>query len=174
VRLRDERGPEDLVEESAPTPVVPEVLEEQANVAADFLDDLLDIMDIDVGVEVHVEHDGAFIELEGDEIGLLIGRHGATLDALQDVTRAAVRNKLGDWPNLTLDAEGYHARRRDNLEQRAHSIAEKVKRTGKPVALSPMSASERKIVHETLVRISGVRTESAGEGLDRHVVIHPA
>lgn len=182
VKMRDERGPEDFhdegegdpEEEAQPEPVAPEALREQADAAADFLDELLEIMDVDADLDVSIGHDGALVELGGDEVGLLIGRHGATLEALQDVTRAAVKNRLGDWPRLGLDAEGYYARRRESLEHRARSLAEKVRRTGKSVALSPMSATERKIVHETVAGVSGVETESAGEGLDRHVVIYPA
>ena len=178
VRLRDERTEEDLalareaVEEPEPT-VAAEDLQAQAEAAEDFLDGLLDAMDLDAGVCATTTSRAAQVELTGPELGLLIGRRGSTLEALQEVTRAAVQRQLGQRAWINLDIEGYRARRRVLVERRARSSAAKVKKTGRPQALEPMSAYERKIVHDSLADFRGVRTSSEGEGLDRHVVISP-
>jgi spoIIIJ-associated protein len=178
VRLRDERTEEDLalarevVEEPEPT-VAAEDLLAQAEAAEDFLDGLLDAMDLDADVSATTTPRAAQVELTGPELGLLIGRRGATLEALQEVTRAAVQRQLGQRAWINLDIEGYRARRRVLVERRARSSAAKVKKSGRPLALEPMSAYERKIVHDSLADFRGVRTSSEGEGLDRHVVISP-
>jgi len=178
VRLRDERTEEDLalareaVEEPEPT-VAAEDLLAQAEAAEDFLDGLLDAMDLDADVSATTTPRAAQVELTGPELGLLIGRRGSTLEALQEVTRAAVQRQLGQRAWINLDIEGYRARRRVLVERRARSSAAKAKKSGRPLALEPMSAYERKIVHDSLADFRGVRTSSEGEGLDRHVVISP-
>jgi len=108
------------------------------------------------------------------ELALLIGRHGATLEALQEVTRAAVQRQVGGRAFVNLDVEGYRARRREILERRARSAAAKVRRSGKAQALEPMPAFERKVVHDALTRFNGVETTSEGEEPNRRVVISPA
>jgi spoIIIJ-associated protein len=179
VRLRDERTEEDLalareaVEEPEPT-VAAEDLLAQAEAAEDFLDGLLDAMDLDADVSATTTPLAAQVELTGPELALLIGRRGSTLEALQEVTRAAVQRQLGQRAWINLDIEGYRARRRVLVERRARSSAAKVKKSGRPLALEPMSAYERKIVHDSLADFRGVGTSSEGEGLDRHVVISPS
>lgn len=182
VRLRDERTQEDLAmareaeeaDEAAEPAVGTEELQNQADAAADFLEGLLDTLDLDAEVSVETSAEAAHVELIGPELGLLIGRRGATLEALQEVTRASVQRQLGQRAWVNLDIEGYRARRRVLVERRARTSAAKVRKSGRPLPLEPMSAYERKIVHDTLSDFRGVRTSSEGEGQDRHVVIHPA
>ena len=178
VRLRDERTEEDLalareVEEDVEPAVDQGELQAQADAAQDFLEGLLDAMDLDAEVSATIAAEAAQLELTGPELGLLIGRRGSTLEALQEVTRASVQRQLGQRAWINLDIEGYRARRRVLVERRARSSAARVRKSGRPLALEPMSAYERKIVHDSLADFRGVRTSSEGEGLDRHVVISP-
>lgn len=151
-----------------------EEIEAQADIVEDFLNGLLDRMDVDADVDVIVEAAGVLAELDGEDSGLLIGRHGATIEAIQEITRSVVKAKTGNWPNVIVDVEGYRARRQEQLESKARRLADKVIRSGRAVEMPPMLSSERKIVHQVLTTMSGVRTESAGTGPDRHIVIHPA
>lgn len=155
-------------------PVSPEELERQADLVEDFLNGLLDQMDVDADVDVAVEPDHVYAELSGEDAGLLIGRHGATIEAFQEITRSAVKSATGNWPAVSVDVEGYLDRRREQLSSRAMRLADKVRRSGQPMDMPPMTSSERKIVHQALSRVSGVRTESAGQGPDRHLTIYPA
>lgn len=179
-RMRDERSPEDPVAPAESVSAVAaeafsdEEMDEQADAAVDFLRGLLAAMDFDADIEESIEEDGLVVELIGEDMGLLIGRHGATLEAIQDLTRAAVKNETGMWPRILVDVEGYQERRRETLESRALSLADKVRRTGQPAPMAAMSPTERKVVHEVLAGEAGVRTESEGIGPDRHIVIHPA
>jgi spoIIIJ-associated protein len=180
VRFRDERTPEDLAAEAEegeglePGEQAGSAFEEQARQGAEFLEGLLRVLGLDAEVSTSAGASGVRVELSGPELGLLIGRHGATLEALQEVTRAAVQRRTRAKVRVTVDVEGYLARRRAALERRARSLAARARKTGRPQALEPMSPAERKVVHEALAGFRGVRTSSEGEGPDRHVVIHPA
>ncbi len=178
VRLRDERSEEDLAYEredaAEPEPSIPaQELEAQAEAAEDFLNGLLDRLDLEAEVTSTLTAQAAHVELSGKELGLLIGRRGATLEALQEVTRAAVQRQIGERAWVNLDIEGYRARRRVIVERRARQTAARVRKSGRAQDLEPMSAYERKIVHDSLADFRGVRTSSEGEGLERHVVISP-
>ncbi|HJR19796.1 MAG TPA: RNA-binding cell elongation regulator Jag/EloR [Actinomycetota bacterium] len=180
VRLRDERSEEDLalareveVEADDEPAVAQEELQAQAEAAEDFLDGLFEVLDLDADVASTLTSRAAQVEITGPELGLLIGRRGSTLEALQEVTRAAVQRHLGQRAWINLDIEGYRARRRVLVERHARSSAARVRKSGRPMALEPMSAFERKIVHDSLADSRGVRTASEGEGPDRHVVISP-
>lgn len=185
VRLRDERTEEDLAferedveperEDVEPEPeIAAEDLQAQAEAAEDFLNGLIEHMGLEAEVGSTLTSRAAHVELSGGELGLLIGRRGATLEAIQEVTRAAVQRQIGRRAWVNLDIEGYRARRRVIVERRARQVAARVRKSGRPQELEPMSAYERKIVHDTLSDFRGVRTSSDGEGLDRHVVISPA
>ncbi len=109
---------------------------------------------------------------ESDEgMGLLIGRRGQTLDALQDLVRAAVQAKTGDRCRVVVDVEDYRKRRRSQIVARAQSAAQRVKKTGRSEALEAMNAFERKIVHDAVARVGGLETASEGEDPERRVVI---
>ncbi|MGH2726651.1 MAG: RNA-binding cell elongation regulator Jag/EloR, partial [Actinomycetota bacterium] len=179
VRLRDERTEEDLAFEredtAAPEPAVAaEDLRAQAEAAEDFLNGLIERLDLEAQVGSTLTSSAAHLELTGTELGLLIGRRGSTLEAIQEVTRAAVQRQIGQRAWVNLDIEGYRARRRVIVERRARQTAARVRKSGRAQELEPMSAYERKIVHDTLSDFRGVRTSSEGEGLDRHVVISPS
>lgn len=184
VRLRDERTEEDLAlareserEPDSPTDAetpIAEELEDQAQAAEEFLQGLIEAMDLDADVSTALSPSAALLELTGEELGLLIGRRGSTLEALQEVTRAAVQRRIGQRAWINLDVEGYRARRRVIVERKARSLAARVRKSGRQHELEPMSAYERKIVHDSLADFRGVRTSSDGEGQERHVVISPA
>jgi spoIIIJ-associated protein len=182
VRLRDERGPEDFafedeefaasgeVENHEPDPAA----QQNAALAVEFLSGLLSTIELEAELDASTDRDVAHVDLSGPELALLIGRHGSTLDALQEVTRAAVQRQVSGRALVNLDVEGYRARRRAILERRARSAAAKVRRSGKPQALEPMAAFERKVVHDALTDFRGVQTSSEGEEPNRRVVIMPA
>ena len=156
----------------------PEELEEQAEIAADFLEDLLERMEIDAVVETNFEDGSMYVDVLGeapddDDMALLIGRHGQTLDALQEVTRAAVGRRSGDRCRVMVDVEDYRKRQRDRLISRASGLARQVQRTGRERELEPMNPYERKIVHDAVAPIAGVQSSSRGEEPDRRVVIAP-
>jgi spoIIIJ-associated protein len=185
VRLRDERSHEDLAlaaeavsdeldaeTEDESFEADPEI-EEHAVAADDFVRGLLATMGLEAEVIASAGRDAARVEISGPELALLIGRHGSTLEALQEVTRAAVQRRFANRAVVNIDVEGYRARRREILERRARSAAAKVKRSGKPMALEPMPAFDRKVVHDALTRFKGVQTSSEGEEPSRYIVISP-
>ncbi|MFA5890610.1 MAG: R3H domain-containing nucleic acid-binding protein [Actinomycetota bacterium] len=150
------------------------LLDDQADLAEDFLDGLLDVLDLDGEATAEFAGDTIEVELTGPDLGLLIGRHGATLEALQDLVRTAVQHQTESRVLLTLDIGGYRTRQRAVLERRASSVAAEVRAEGKSVELEPMSAFERKVVHNALANTPGVGTRSEGEGSDRHIVVYPS
>lgn len=177
-RIRDERSADDPApfpeEEAAAVEIEPEVAEAQADAAHDFVEGLLDAMEIDAEVESEPEPDGASVEIIGSGLAVLIGRHGATLAALQELTRAVVQKDVEGRAVVRVDIEGYMARRQDGLVRLAHNMAAKVVRTKRPVDLEPMPARDRKIIHDALTGFSGVKTGSEGQEPFRFVVIRPA
>ena len=153
-------------------------LDEQADVAADFLEGLLARMGIEATVETAFEDGAMYVDVIGpvpddDDMGLLIGRHGQTLDALQELTRAAVGQRLGTRGRILVDVEDYRRRQRDRLETRAREIAERVARTGLEEELEPMNAFQRKVVHDAVGEVAGAQSSSRGEEPERRVVIGP-
>jgi spoIIIJ-associated protein len=110
-------------------------------------------------------------EPDDEDMGLLIGRHGQTLDAIQELTRMAVAQHTGLRPRVVLDVEEYRRRQIDRLEAQAREIARRVARTGRAESLEPMNPFMRKVVHDAVAETPGVESLSEGEGLDRHVVI---
>lgn len=151
-------------------------LPEQAELAADFLRGLLEKLGTDAEVTVsEVDDDTVEVNVDGGELGLLIGPRGQTLAALQELTRTVVQRRTGGrdgW--VMVDVSGYRKKRREALQKFAQHVAEQVKSSGNATALEPMSAADRKIVHDTINDIDGVSTSSEGEDARRHVVIRPA
>jgi spoIIIJ-associated protein len=113
------------------------------------------------------------LDAHGPESGLVFGKKGATLDALQYLINRIVSKKPGDGPGVVVDAEGYRGRREDALTDLAQRLAEKAVKTGRPVPVEPMNPHDRRLIHVALAEHEGVRTESDGEGLFRRVVIFP-
>ena len=148
-------------------------LEEEGDIAADYLEGLLDIADLDGDIEITVENDRPNLVIEGGDLNHLVGRDGEVLDALQELTRLAVQTSTGERSRLMLDIDGFRAEKRENLVKLAEESAEKVKESGKPLKLDPMNAFERKIIHDTIQKL-GLTSESEGEDPDRRVVIQPA
>jgi spoIIIJ-associated protein len=109
-----------------------------------------------------------------DDMGLLIGRHGQTLEALQDLARTVVSSRTGSRARIVVDAEDYRKRQRSRLESHAREIGRRVARSGREEALDPMNAYERKIVHDAVATIRGVESTSRGDEPERRVVIRPA
>lgn len=155
------------------TPVESRSIETQQAALQTYFEGLLDAFDVDGRVEVvAVDDDTLEARLEGDDLGLLIGPKGATLNALQDLARSSVQ-RPGDL-RFRVDVGGYRERRRVALERFTRQLAEQVLETGTPTSLEPMSSADRKVVHDTANTIDGVQTSSEGEDPRRRVVISPA
>jgi spoIIIJ-associated protein len=152
-----------------------EWLDDQADVAADFIEDLFDAMDLRAEVEPLYEDGTMYVDVwasdEDESLGLLIGRHGAALDALQEIVRTVVHHRTGERCQVVVDVEDYRKRRRAQIVSRAMQAARRVQESGSPERLDPMNAFERKIVHDAVSEVSGVVTGSEGEEPDRRVVI---
>jgi spoIIIJ-associated protein len=148
-------------------------LEEEGEIAADYLEGLLDIADLDGDIDMDVEGDRASVSVIGDALGHLIGDDGEVLEALQELTRLAVTRETGERTRLMLDVGGHRAARRAALEKLGTEAIEQAKSSGEGVRLSPMSPFERKVVHDT-VAAAGLRSESEGEEPNRFVVVYPA
>jgi spoIIIJ-associated protein len=152
-------------------------LEREGEVAADFLETLLDIADLDGDLDVDVDGDRAAVAIVDSEEGRvprrLVGPDGKVLEALQELTRLAVQVETGERSRLMLDIAGHRAQRRATLVELARVAIEDVKATGEKKSLEPMSAFERKVVHDE-VAAAGLASESEGIDPKRHVVILPA
>jgi spoIIIJ-associated protein len=150
-----------------------ELLEREGDIAADYLEELLDIADLDGDLDMDVEGDRASVSIIGGDLGRLVGRNGEVLDALQELTRLAVLRATGERSRLMLDIGGHRAKRREVLEGTARDAVEKVRDTGEPVSLTPMTPFERKVVHD-VVAAAGLVSDSEGVEPKRYVVIRPA
>jgi len=175
-----------------------EDLEEQAEIAADFVEGLLSRMGLVADVEQGVDDGTMYLNVVGresgdedggdedggdedggdnggdeEDMGLLIGRHGQTLDAVQELTRVVVSHRTGLRCRVIVDVEDYKKRQRARLASKAREVAKRVARTGREEALDPMNPYERKVVHDAVAEVSGVESSSRGEDPDRRVVIRP-
>jgi spoIIIJ-associated protein len=160
-------------EGAEPGPDRDALLVQEGDIAADYLEQLLDIVDFDGDIDLDVENDRAVVSIEGEDLGALVGPRGETLDALQELTRLAVAQKTGTRSRLMLDVGGHRAQRRQQLQELAVSTAAKVTADGESVRLSPMNPFERKVVHDAIAGIDGVHSESEGEEPSRRVVVLP-
>lgn len=168
------------------TPEVPEVseepteepeekttkaLEEEGDIAADYLEELLDIFDLDGDIDIDVRQGRAYLEISSEQGGnLRLISEPETVEALQEVTRLAVQVKTTSFSRLILDVGGSRQKRVDELSRIVGKIIEKVRENGVPVPMKPMSSYERKIAHG-LISGAGLVSESEGEGRDRHIVV---
>ena len=153
-----------------------EELDDQAEVGADFVDGVLARMGIEASVEPNLEDGTMYVDVIGPEpddedMGLLIGRHGQTLEALQELTRAAVAQRTGMRSRIVVDVEDYKKRQRDRLEMRAVEVARRVAASGLEEEFEPMNPYERKVVHDAVATVPGVESSSRGEDPDRRVVV---
>jgi spoIIIJ-associated protein len=169
VEVTDE---DEALDETEDTPQLSD-LELEGDIAADYVEGLLDIADLDGDIDMDVEGDRAIVSVVGATLDELVGEDGEVLEALQELTRLAVHRQTGIRARLMLDIGGYRARRRAELADYGRTVAEEVARTGQPKALEAMSPFERKVVHDA-VAAAGLRSESEGEEPDRRVVVFPA
>jgi spoIIIJ-associated protein len=149
-----------------------DLLVREGDIAGDYLERLLDIVDYDGDIDMDVEGDRAVVAVVGDRLQALVGPRGATLDALQELTRLAVVQQTGVRSRLMLDVGGYRERRRVELVSVAQDAASRAKSSGSPVRLDPMNPFERKVVHDAIAEVDGVRSDSEGEEPERFVVVH--
>jgi spoIIIJ-associated protein len=166
---------EDVTDEAAPAGK-PEDLEErlvaEGEIAGDYLEELLDLLDFDGDIDLDVEGNRAVVSIDGGEdLGKLVGRRGEALDALQELTRLAVHQKTGERSRLMLDIANWRRRRREELAALGQKVAQRVVESGTREQLAPMTPFERKIVHDAVAGVAGVRSESEGQEPSRRVVV---
>ncbi len=144
----------------------------EGEIAGDYLEELLDLLDFDGDIDLDVEGDRAIVSIDGGEdLTKLVGRKGEVLDALQELTRLAVHQKTGERSRLMLDIARWRRRRRDELAALGEKVARRVLESGEREELTPMTPFERKIVHDAVAAIDGVRSESEGAEPSRRVVV---
>jgi spoIIIJ-associated protein len=163
----------DAVESPAPKPAeLEDRLVAEGEIAGDYLEELLDLLDFDGDIDLDVEGDRAIVSIDGGEdLTKLVGRKGEVLDALQELTRLAVHQKTGERSRLMLDVARWRRRRRDELATLGEQIARRVLESGDREELAPMTPFERKIVHDAVASVDGVRSESEGAEPSRRVVV---
>jgi spoIIIJ-associated protein len=150
-----------------------DLLVREGDVAGDYLERLLDILDVDGDIDLDVEGDRASVAIVGGDLKDLVGHDGAVLEALQELTRLAVAQSTGVRSRLMLDISGFRARRRADLTSLAAETARRVASSGQPERLSAMNPFERKVVHDVIAGVAGVHSESEGEEPNRRVVVLP-
>ncbi len=152
-------------------------LESEGDIAADFLEELLDILDMDGDIDISVEAGRPKVAVVADgpnqDMKRLVGPDGEVLEALQDLARLAVQSETGNMSRLMLDIADFRAGRKEQLAEKARGSIAEVRESGKPFSMPPMNAFERKVVHDVVLE-AGLVSESEGEDPDRHVVIKPA
>jgi spoIIIJ-associated protein len=149
------------------------LLEQEGDVAADYLEGILDIADFDGDIDMDVENGRAVVSIVGAELSQLVGDKGKVLDALQELTRLAVTRETGERSRLMLDISGYREQVRAELTELGNETAAKVLASGEPIKLRVMSSFERKVVHDA-VSAAGAKSVSEGETPNRRIVVHPA
>ena len=150
------------------------LLEREGDVAADYLEALLDIADLDGDIDIDIEGNRASVSIVGADLSTLVGDGGETLEALQELTRLAVHRETGVRSRLMLDIGGHRARRRETLSELGRTTAQSVASSGQSVRLEPMTPFERKVVHDAVSGVDGVVSVSEGEEPQRRIVVRPA
>lgn len=148
-------------------------LEREGDIAADYLEELLDIADLDGDLDMDVENDRASVSIVGGNLSRLVGERGEVLDALQELTRLAVLRETGERSRLMLDIGGHRAQRREVLQSQAADAVAAVRASGEPVSLDPMNSFERKVVHDVVAE-AGLFSDSEGAEPRRFVVVRPS
>jgi spoIIIJ-associated protein len=170
---------QDGTPDTEPTETVPteEPLVKEGDIAGDYLERLLDILDFDGDIDLDVEAGRAIVSIDGDggeDLGKLVGDRGAVLEALQELTRLAVQQVTGHRSRLMLDIAGWRQARRDELTELGTRTATEVLDSGEAVRLRAMTPFERKVVHDAVAKVKGVTSESEGEEPRRQVVVLPS
>lgn len=176
----EEAMPEELLDTRTPVDLA-ELDSEEVRAAEEYLRELVRMLDIDADVSVRepetaadgLGRSSAVLDVEGDDLGLLIGRRGTTLSALQYLVNVMMTRKTGSKVLVTVDVEHYHRRREETLRALARRMADRVRQSRRPITLEPMPANERRIIHLSLAEDGAVVTGSVGVGEDRKVVIRP-
>ncbi|MDQ3985003.1 MAG: KH domain-containing protein [Actinomycetota bacterium] len=171
-RDETEGEPNEVVESEEPKDQLPSATpEEVMTTAEEFLRGLLAAMELEAEVQSRADGRRVNIEIAGSELGLLIGRRGQTLDALQELVRTAVQRRLRARVRLLVDVEGYRSRRKASLEEYARAMALRAKERGTEIELEPMNSYERKIVHDAVTDVEGATSFSEGEEPERKVIV---
>ena len=173
VDLEADEDEADEADEDGGTDEADDLLVREGDVAGDYLERLLDILDVDGDIDLDVEGDRASVAIVGGRLGDLIGPDGATLEALQELTRLAVAQSTGVRSRLMLDVGEFRAKRKADLTALAGETARRVSSSGQPERLAPMNPFERKVVHDVIASVAGVHSESEGEEPNRRVVVLP-
>lgn len=171
--LDSEAGPRDEDRDTGDTDETVADLEFEGEIAADYVEGLLDVADLDGDIDMDVEGDRALVSVVGATLDELVGPRGEVLEALQELTRLAVHRQTGVRTRIMLDVGGYRLRRRAELAEAGREAAEEVRETGAPKKMWAMNRFERKVVHDAIAA-AGLRSESEGEEPDRKVVVLPA
>lgn len=155
-------------------PVSEDLLVQEGDVAGDYLERLLDVVDYDGDIDLDVEAGRAMVSIDGgDDLAKLVGPRGVVLEALQELTRLAVQQQTGSRSRLMLDIAQWRTARRNDLSELGRKTAQRVLADGEPVRMQPMTPFERKIVHDAVTALEGVQSESEGEEPQRCVVVSP-
>jgi spoIIIJ-associated protein len=152
----------------------PDAVAADTELAADFVEGLLDVLDVDGDITTWVDTAGGHVDIEGSKLEFLVGVEGEILNALQELTRLAVLRQTQRWVRITVDVNGFKARRRQEIAALAKGTAERVAASREDEELEPMTAFERKIVHDVIAGIPGAQSDSIGEEPNRRVVVRPA
>ena len=155
------------------SPSTADLLVREGDIAGDYLERLLDIADVDGDIDMDVEGSRAVVAIVGEGLDALVGPHGQTLEALQELTRLAVVQQTGVRSRLMLDIGGWRAKRKADLTEVGTRAAQRVLESGEAVSLAPMTPFERKIVHDAIAAVDGVVSESEGVEPERRVVVLP-
>ena len=161
---------EGVEEKAAKAPKSVAKLEEEGDIAADYLEGLLDIADLDGDIDIDVENGRASLAIVGGKLNHLVGNDGDVLDAIQELTRLAVQTSTGDRSRLMLDIDNFRGGKKEELTKLAKEVAQEVKERKENVKLKPMNAFERKVIHDTIQAL-GLTSESEGEEPNRCVVV---
>ena len=168
----EEKSAEDASDDDDDDEDDEDYLVEEGEIAGDYLEQLLDVLDFDGDIDLDVEGDRAIVSIDGgDDLAKLVGRKGEVLDALQELTRLAVQQSTGERSKLMLDVAGWRAKRRSELGNLGAEAARRVLESGDREELTPMTPFERKIVHDAVAKIDGVASESTGVEPARRVVV---
>jgi len=171
--VSDGNQTDDVQDAARPSDDHLKALEAESDIAADYLEELLDIADLDGDIDMDIDGDRAAVSIVGAELHHLVGENGKVLEALQELTRLAVYRETGERSRLMLDVSGYRANRKAELEEVGRKAVEQVQSSGDLVRLDPMTPFERKVVHD-VVAAAGLTSESEGEEPRRRVVVQPA
>ncbi len=167
---RAETGSETVSNESATASSTP--IPEQAEIVTEFVTSVVSAFGVEGTVSSRIEDDAIYVDVAGENLGLLVGPKGATLAALEDLMKVILQRRAdGDGARVRLDIGGYQQRRRDALSEFVKDVAAKVVASGEPMALAPMHPADRKLVHDTLSEVDGVQTESQGADPNRRIIV---